>query len=106
MISAAASSANPVCPFLSGVEQMRIGIPSALLEEHSKSPTASASKYVDIFGVVSNVTVCLPGVELGVSDTTAPFEMAWSPVSIVALSANAALKAGSSNDGNMRRASV
>ena len=27
---------------------------------HSKSPTASATRYVDIFGVVSNLTVCLP----------------------------------------------
>ncbi len=85
---------------------MRIGIPSALRDEHSKSPTASASRYVDIFGVVSNVTVCFPGFGLGVSDTIAPFEIAWSPVSIVALSANVALNAGSSNDGNMRRASV
>lgn len=37
---------------------------------------------------------------------TAPFEMAVSPASIVAVSANVALKAGSSNEGNMRRASV
>ena len=47
-------------------------------ELHSKSPTASATRYVDIFGVVSNLTVCLPAAGPGVSETTAPFEMAWS----------------------------
>ena len=70
------SRANPVSCFLSGVEQIRTGIPSALPALHSKSPTASATRYVDIFGVVSNLTVCLPAAGPGVSETTAPFEIA------------------------------
>jgi hypothetical protein len=79
---------------------------STVAAEHSKSPTASATRYVDIFGVVSKVTVCLPAPGPGVSDTTAPFEMARSPASMTAVSENVALKAGSSNEGNIRRASV
>jgi hypothetical protein len=61
---------------------------------------------VDIFGVVSNLTVCLPAAGPGVSETTAPFEMAWSFASMIAVMAKVALNAGSSNDGNIRRASV
>ena len=56
--------------------------------------------------MVSNLTVCLPAPGPGVSETTAPFEIAWSFSSMIAVSANVALNAGSSNDGNMRRASV
>ena len=81
-------------------------MPSTVADEHSKSPTASATRYVDIFGVVSNVTVCLPAAGPGVSETAAPFEIAWSPASMVAVSENVALRAGSSNDGNIRLASV
>jgi hypothetical protein len=73
---------------------------------HSKSPTASATRYVDIFGVVSNLTVCFPGSGPGVSAVTAPFEIARSAASMIAVTAKVALKAGSSNDGNIRRASV
>ena len=41
-----------------------------------------------------------------VSDTTFPFEIAVSPRSIVSVTANVALNAGSSKHGNARRASV
>src|SRR5437773_9102046 len=92
--------------FLSGVAQMRIGTFSADPSTHWKSPTAIATRYDDIFGVVENVTVCCEGDGPGVSDTTLPFEMAMSPRSIVSVIAKVALKAGSSKDGKARRASV
>jgi hypothetical protein len=41
-----------------------------------------------------------------VSETCLPFEIAESPASIIKVTANVALKAGSSNDGKARRASV
>ena len=106
-LAASTRARTPVSPFLSGVEQTRIGMPSAPPAMHSKSPTASATRYVDIFGVVSNCDACAClRRDPGVSETTAPFEIAVSPLSMMAVSANVALKAGSSNDGNMRRASV
>ena len=73
---------------------------------HSQSPTSNATRYVDIRFVVANVMVCLPGPGPGVSDSTRPFEIAVSRSSIVAESANVAFSAGSSKEGNARRASV
>jgi hypothetical protein len=61
---------------------------------------------VDIFGEGENLSVCLPAPGPGVSDTILPFEIAVSPASIVAEIENVAFIAGSSNDGNARRASV
>ena len=43
-----------------GVAQMRIGMSSAAPSRHSKSPTAIATRYDDIFGVVANLTVWRP----------------------------------------------
>ena len=105
-ISREDSSAMRPSSFLSGVAQMRIGMLSAEVSRHWKSPTAIATRYVDIFAVVENVSVCRPAPGPGVSNTTRPFEIAVSPRSIVTVTANVALSAGSSNDGNARRASV
>ena len=52
------------------------------------------------------VSVCLPAPGPGVSDSRRPFEIAVSLASIVAETAKVAFIAGSSNDGNARRASV
>src|SRR5262245_3286812 len=105
-MSCAAVSA--ICPrsFLSGVAQMRIGTPSAPPSRHLKSPTAIATRYDDIFGEVANVMVCCETAGPGTSETTRPFEIAVSPRSIVAVTANVDLNAGSSKQGNARRASV
>ena len=73
---------------------------------HTKSPTASATRYVDIFGVVANVTVCLPAPGPACPRRPRRSRSRGRRRSMVAVSANVALKAGSSNDGNMRRASV
>src|SRR5262245_18676712 len=91
---------------LSGVAQMRIGIPSAAPSRHLKSPTAIATRYDDIFGVGANTMVCWVGAGPGVSDTTLPFEIAMSPRSMVTVNENVALNAGSSKQGKARRASV
>ena len=72
----------------------------------AKSPTAIATRYVDIFGDVANVSVCRSGAGPGVSDSRPPFEMAVSPRSMVSRTAKVALNAGSSKHGNARRASV
>ena len=68
---------------MSGVEQTRIGMPSDEPSRQTKSPTSSATRYDDIFGVRANVTVCLPGSGPGVSFVTLPFEIAVSPASTV-----------------------
>ena len=93
-------------PSLSAVEQTRIGVPSAAPVRQTKSPTIMATRYVDIFGVVANFSVCLPASGPGSSDSTAPFEMAVSAASTMSETSNVALNRGSSNDGNARRASV
>src|SRR5262245_60221964 len=91
--------------FFSGVAQMRIGTPSDAPSRHWKSPTASATRYDDIFTVGENFIVCFdPGP--GVSDTSLPFEIAMSPRSATTVTVNVALKDGSSNEGKARRASV
>jgi len=61
---------------------------------------------VDILGVVPKTTVCLPGLDPGVSVAMALLEMAVSPSSIVNKMSKVALKAGSSKQGKARRASV
>jgi hypothetical protein len=61
---------------------------------------------VDIFGVRPNFSVCLPASGPGVSESTLPLEIAVSPESIIIEMSNVALNAGSSNEGNARRASV
>jgi hypothetical protein len=73
---------------------------------HLKSPTRNATRYVDIFGVVANATVCLPATGPGVSDTIFVFEIAVSPASTTSETSNVAFSAGSSKLGNARRASV
>src|SRR2546428_14068308 len=97
-----------MCPrsFLSGVAQMRIGTLSAPPSRHLKSPTAIATRYDDIFGDVANLIVCCVMLGPATSDSTFPFEIAVSPRSIVVVSANVALSAGSSKQGNARRAPV
>src|SRR6478752_4145986 len=95
----ALSRANLVISTLSGVEHARIGTPSALPVVHLKSPTRNATRYVDIFGVVANFTVCLPATGPGVSDTTCVFEIALSPASITIVMSYVAFNAGSSKLG-------
>src|SRR5262245_4238618 len=81
-------------------------MPSAPPCVQAKLPTAIATRYDDILGVVENRTVCWCGRGPATSDTTLPFEMAMSPRGTVRVTANVALNAGSSNDGKARRASV
>src|SRR5262245_54247534 len=100
------SSAIWVRSFLSGVAQMRIGTPSLVPLAHWKSPTAIATRYDDIFGDALNFSVCTFGAGPGVSDTIRPFEIAVSPRSTTSVTANVALNAGSSKQGNARLASV
>src|SRR4051812_42294888 len=92
--------------FLSGVAQIRIGVPSAVRSRHAKSPTAIATRYDDIFGLLANFSVWRRPPGPGVSDSSAPFEIAVSLSSIVSVTENVALNAGSSKHGNARRASV
>ena len=61
---------------------------------------------MDILGVRANVSVCLPGSGPCVSEICFPLEIAVSAASIISEMSKVALKAGSSNDGNARRASV
>ena len=56
---------------MSGVAQTRTGMPSPRPSMHSKSPTASATRYVDIFGVVSNVIGVMAGGSRRVGDNGA-----------------------------------
>src|SRR5205807_8136940 len=100
------SSAICVRSFLSGVAQIRMGTPSCDPSRHAKSPTAIATRYVDIFGVVENFNVWLEGDGPGVSEMTLPFEIAMSPRLTMSVTAKVALNAGSSKHGNARRASV
>src|SRR5260370_1439162 len=83
-----------------------MGMSSAEPSTHWKSPTAIATRYVDIFAVSENFNVCFPVAGPGVSDTMRPLEMAVSPLSTTSVMSNVALKAGSSKDGKARRASV
>src|SRR4051812_2891110 len=83
-----------------------MGTPSAPPLTHAQSPTASATRYVDNFGDVENVSVCSPAPGPGVSETILPLEMAVSPTSMVAEIENVAFISGSSKQGNARRASV
>src|SRR5215210_8010557 len=92
--------------FLSGVAQIRIGTDSADPSRHLKSPTAIATRYVDMRGVVANFIVCWVTAGPATSDSILPFEIAVSPRSIVTVTANVALNAGSSKQGKARRASV
>src|SRR4029079_17861051 len=105
MRSAAASAILPRF-FLSGVAQMRIGMPSAPPSRHSKSPAAMATRYDDIFGVGEKVMVCTARDGPGRSAVMRPFEITVSPRSAVTVTENVALNAGSSKQGNARRASV
>ena len=95
----AASSANFVNGSLSGVAHTRIGTPSDLPALHAKSPNSHVSKYVDIFGVVANVTVCFPGAGAATSDRTTVFEMPLSPLSSTSDRSNVAFNAGGLADG-------
>ncbi len=100
-----ASSANCPCCSFPGTEHTRSGIPSSSPDTHFQSPTVSATRYVDIFGVVENWIVCFPAGP-GWSLTILPFEIAVSSLSTTAVISNVALYAGSSNDGNATRAST
>ena len=100
------SSAKLASACWPGVAQTRSARPSADPVAHSKSPTSSATRYVDMRGVVAKVTVCLPAAGPGTSETWRPLEMPMSPSSRTTLMSNVALSAGSSKQGNMRRASV
>src|SRR3954470_4060069 len=91
---------------LSGVAQIRIGMLSAEPSRHLKSPTVIATRYGDILAVVENFIVCCVIAGPGTSDSTRPLAIAVSPRSIVSVTANVALNAGSSKHGNARRASV
>src|SRR3974390_63019 len=81
---------------LSGVERTRIATPSSARAAHLKSPTRKASRCVDIFGVVVNLTVCLPSMGRGVSEAIGLLEMAVSPISTTSVTSKVALSAGSS----------
>ena len=100
------SRANCAYCTRSGVAQARIGTPSLDPSMHLKSPTRNASRYVDIFGVRANVTVCSPTAGPAVSAITFVFEITMSCFGATIVTSNVALKAGSSKDGNARRASV
>src|SRR5882672_162813 len=91
---------------LPSVPQTRIGTPSAEPSRHDHLPTAIATRYVDIFGVVENLTMWREPSAVGVSEITVPFEIAESARSIVSEMSNVALNDGSSKLGNARRASV
>src|ERR1700744_405485 len=90
----------------SGVAYARIGTPSLEPSTHLKSPTRNATRYVDIFGVRANCTVCSPIAGPAVSEITFVFEITMSSFGATMLTSNVALYAGSSHDGNPRRASV
>ena len=99
------SAMRPISP-LPSVPQTRIGVLSAVPSTHENRPTAIATRYVDIFGVVENRTTCLAPPDAGVSEMTRPFEIALSRASIVSEMSKVALNAGSSKPGKARRASV
>jgi hypothetical protein len=90
----------------SGVAHARIGTPSLLPSTHLKLPTRNATRYVDIFGVRANCTVCSPTAGPAVSETTLVFEITISSFGATMVVSKVALYAGSSKDGNARRASV
>ena len=58
---------------------------------HSKSPTAMATRYVDIFGVVANLIVCFPSPGPGVSEAMTLLEIAVSPLFAISVMSNVAL---------------
>mmetsp|Transcript_7850 Transcript_7850/g.12366 ORF Transcript_7850/g.12366 Transcript_7850/m.12366 type:complete len:289 (-) Transcript_7850:637-1503(-) len=103
----AVSSAKRPCSLLPTGVQQRTVTPSGVVSSMwSNSPTQKASRYVDITGVVSNVTVFLPS---AASFTTAFSGMLLSATrssGTVSVIPNVALSAGSSQHGKHRRASV
>src|SRR5688572_31938463 len=88
---------------LSEDAQTRMGIPAAPPSTQEKSPTTSATRYVDIRGVVAKLTVWVPARGPGRSDTTAPLEITLSCAAAIAEIAKVALNSGSSNEGKARR---
>lgn len=77
---------------------------SVCVSRYAKSPTAHATRYVLITGVVSNLTICHPSRALAtVSLTGMLFSATWS-VGTSIDSAKLALRYGKSKQGNARRA--
>src|SRR5262245_30378858 len=88
-----------------GTDHTRSGVlPTMTGAVASSSPTTYATRYVDIEIVSAKQTTFLP--RSVVSETTRVFETAVSAGSITSVDANTALKSGSSQQGNARRASV
>ena len=79
---------------------------SAIVRHALPVADASATRYGDIVFVVANVSVCLPAPGPAYRTSGGRSRSPYLCVSIVAESAKVAFKAGSSNDGNARRASV
>ena len=99
-------SANCAYCTRSGVAHARIGTPSLEPSMHLKSPIRNAIRYVDIFGVRANCTVCSPRTGPAVSEITLVLEITMSSFGATIVTSKVALKSGSSNDGKARRASV
>ena len=71
----------------------------------SSGPTTNATRYVDIAIVSANRTRTRPS-PAGSRPISGPFEIASSPSSTTSVTPNTALRSGSSQHGNARRASV
>src|SRR5215208_138955 len=96
---------NAARRFLPGTHHTRSGVaPTVTGAVASSSPTMYATRYVDILMVSANTTTFLPASMR--SDTIDVFETAVRTGSITSVEANTALKSGSSQHGNARRASV
>ncbi len=85
---------------------IRSGTPSTSTGSVASSgPTTNATRYVDIAIVSSNRTRTRP-FPVGSRETSGPFEIARSPSCATSVTPNTALRSGSSQHGNARRASV
>jgi hypothetical protein len=91
---------------LPGTAHTRSGVrPTITGGVASSSPTTKATKYVDILMVSAKRTTLRPSPN-GSSDTIEVLEMATSRSGTTRVTENTALNAGSSQQGNARRASV
>src|ERR1700733_7291929 len=89
------------------MHQTRIGTPSEVIAlVGTNRPTTSATKYVDIFGVSSNLTILRFVLASTASASNGAFDIAVSPGSMLVEILKVALCWGSSMQGNIRRASV
>ncbi len=92
------------CVF-SATDQVRSGTPRTSTGfEGTIGPTASATRYEEIGGVSENDTIRRP--PFVSSETALPFASTSLPAGASTVSAQRALNAGSSKQGNTRRASA